>query len=137
MKKTNDKLRLAAMVMISIAVIATGSLFALGSLNEGDVTGAVLGGVIAATIIMFALVVFMRGNSDMKNGFPLRDERSQKVLERASSRAFYVSLYVLLGIGFLSDFITFRDVSQATSVSVGIMAILFAIFWAYYSRREI
>ena len=137
MKKTNDKLRMAAMLIISIVVIFTGSLFVMGSLNENDIMGAILGGIIVVIILFFALTVFVRGNRDMRKGFPLRDERSQKVMERASSKAFYVSLYILLGIGFLSDIIPFRDVSQATSIAVGIMAILFAIFWAYYSRREI
>ena len=137
MKKNNEKIRLIVLLVISIAVIATGSLFSLGSLNEGDMTGAILGGIIAVTIVLFAMKVFVRGNKDMRNGFPLHDERSQKVLERASSKAFYVSLYILLGIGFLSDVITFRDVSQATGITVGIMAIVFAIFWAYYNGREI
>ena len=52
--------------------------------------------------------------------------------------AFYVSLYLLLAVGFLSeDFISFRDVSQATDISVGIMALLFAIFLIYYNKKEI
>ena len=48
----------------------------------------------------------------------------------------FVTMYSLLAIGFLSeDVIHFRDVSQAASVAVGIMAILFAVFWAYYNRK--
>ena len=72
----------------------------------------------------------------MKEGYPLKDERSKKVIEKASSLAFYVTLYLLLAIGFLSeDVIKFRDVSQATSLAVGGMAILFAVFWAYYNGK--
>ena len=138
MKKRNDKSRLVAIVLVSIAVIVTGAFFSLGSLKEGDVVGAVLGSIIAITILFFAVIVFVRGSTSLKEGFPLHDERSRKVLEKASSKAFYVSLYVLLGIGFVSDeLIAFRDISQATSVAVGVMAILLAVFWAYYSRREI
>ena len=137
MKKSKESVRLVAIVLISIAVIVTGAFFSIGSLMEGEVVGAFLGSVIVITILFFAVIVFIRGNAALKDGFPLHDERSRKVLEKASSKAFYVSLYVLLGIGFLSDIITFRDVSQATSVSVGIMAILFAIFWAYYSRKAL
>jgi uncharacterized membrane protein len=136
-KKSNDKIRLAAIVIVSFAVIVTGALFSFGSLVQGEVIGAFLGAVIAITILFFAVIVFARGSAALKDGFPLHDERSRKVLEKASSKAFYVSLYMLLGIGFLSDIITFRDVSQATSVSVGIMAILFAVFWAYYSRKAL
>ena len=74
----------------------------------------------------------------MKDGFPLQDERSKKVMEKASSKAFYISLYFLLAIGFLSDdVIQFRDVSQATSLAVGGMAVLFAICWFFYNRRAV
>lgn len=136
-KKGNDKIRLVAIIIVSFLVITTGSIFSLNSLLQGDVIGSLLGGIIATIIVVFAIFVFVRGSRSLKEGFPLHDERSRKVLEKASSKAFYVSLYILLGIGFISETITFRDVSQATSVAVGIMAILFAVFWAYYSRREL
>lgn len=136
MKK--DKIRLTAIAIISLFVIVTGALFSYGSFKNGEVMGGILGVIIAIIILAFAISVFIRGNRDMKKGFPLQDERSKRVLEKASSRAFYVSLYLLLAVGFLSDnLIKFRDVSQATGVAVGGMAILFAIFWAYYNRKEI
>ena len=136
--KGKDKIRLTAIVIISLLVIVTGSLFSLNSFIQGEIAGGILGGIIATTILMFAIIVFIRGNKDMRGGFPLHDERSKKVLEKASSKAFYVSLYILLGIGFLSDdLLKFRDVSQATGLAVGVMAVLLAIFWAYYNRKEI
>jgi len=136
--KGKDKIRMTAMIMVSLLVIATGTLFSLTSFMKGDIAGGVAGVFIAITILVFAISVFIRGYRDMKKGFPLRDERSRRILEKASSKAFYVSLYLLLGVGFLSDdLIKFRDVSQATGIAVGMMAILFAVFWAYYSRKEI
>ena len=107
-KKGNDKIRLAAIIIVSFLVITTGSIFSLNSLLQGDVVGSLLGGVIATTIVVFAIIVFIRGSRSLEEGFPLHDERSRKVLEKASSKAFYVSLYMLLGIGFLSETITFR-----------------------------
>ena len=96
------------------------------------------GGLIAIIILAFAISVFRRGYGDVKKGFPMRDERSRKVIEKASSLAFYVTIYLLLAIGWLSeDIITFRDVSQATGLAIGLMAILFAAFWAYYNKREV
>jgi len=133
-----DKARMVSMLLISLLVIVTGTLWSVKAFMSGNVTGGVLGGLIALIILGFAMLVYIRGNRDMVKGFPLRDERSQKVMEKASSMAFYVSLYVFLGIGFLSeDMIPFRDVSQATSVGVGCMALLFAGFWAYYNKKEI
>ena len=137
-RRGGDKIRMAAMVVVSLFVIVTGTLFSYHSFKNGEIVGGVVGTVIALTILAFAISVYRRGNRDIKEGFPLQDERSRKVLERASSKAFYVSLYLLLAIGFLSDsLIKFRDVSQATGISVGAMALLFAVFWAYYNRKEI
>ena len=131
-----DKIRMTAIIIVSLFVIATGTLFSLMRFMKGDVAGGVGGALIALIILVFAISVFRRGNRDMKKGFPLQDERSKKVMQKAMSMAFLVSLYLLLAIGFLSDdLIKFRDVSQATSLAVGGMAILFAVFWAYYNRK--
>ncbi len=133
-----DKIRMFSMIIISLFVIITGTLFSLMGFRRGDIAGGIAGALIALTIVIFAISVFIRGNRDMKKGFPLQDERSRRVMEKASSRAFYVSLYLLLAVGFLSDgLLKFRDVSQATGLAVGMMAILFAVFWAYYNRKEI
>ena len=136
--KGKDRIRMTAIIVVSLLVITTGAAFSLMSFVQGDPAGGVAGALIALTILVFAISVFIRGSRDMRDGFPLSDERSTKVLERASSKAFYVSLYMLLAIGLLSDgVLQFRDVSQATSAAVGIMAILFAVFWAYYNRKEL
>jgi len=126
--KRTDKLRMMAMIVVSLFVIATGTFFSLKAFMGGDIGGGILGGMIAIIILIFAIFVFTRGNRDLKNGFPLKDERSIRVLEKASSKAFYVSIYLLLAVGFLSEgVIKFRDVSQATSIAVAGMAVLFGV----------
>jgi len=132
----NDKARLIAIIIISIVVILTGALFAFQSFNKGNINGGVLGIMIALIILIFAIIVYKRGRSDLKHGYPLKDERSKKVMQKAMSMAFLVTLYMLLAIGFLSEnIIKFRDVSQATGMAVGGMALLFLIFWIYYNRK--
>ncbi|OGJ22161.1 hypothetical protein A3K73_04130 [Candidatus Pacearchaeota archaeon RBG_13_36_9] len=131
-----DRIRLTAIIILSLLVIATGTLLMVTSFRKGEIAGGVLGMIIAVTILVFALLVFIRGNRDLKEGYPLKDERSKRVIEKASSTAFYVSLYLLLAIGYFSDdLIPFRDVSQATGVGVGGMALLFLIFWLYYHKK--
>jgi uncharacterized membrane protein len=143
MKKQNygvvkQRLRPFMFVLISIVVIATGILFWLNAYRKGDVVGGFLGFLIALTILGLAIFVFSKGSRDLREGYPLEDERSTTVKEKASSRAFYVSLYLLLLVGLLSDnVIVFRDVSQAMSATVGGMAVLFVAFWLYYSRKEL
>jgi uncharacterized membrane protein len=136
--RQNERIRLIAILIVSLLVIVTGTLFAYSSFRKGDIGAGVLGIIIAVTILGFALIVLKRGNKDLREGYPLKDERSKRVMEKASSVTFYISLYVLLGIGFLSeDWIKFRDVSQATSIAVGCMALLFLILWIYYNRKEL
>ena len=137
-KQKRDKLRLTGIIILSILVVSTGTLLSITSFMKGDTAGGVLGMIIAIMILGFAIFVFKRGNKNLKQGFPLKDERSQKVIQKAMSIAFLISLYLLLAIGWLSDdVIKFRDVSQATSVAVGGMAILFLIFWVYYNKKEL
>lgn len=136
--RRNDKIRLIAILTVSLFVIITGTLLTVTALQKGDISGAVLGAMIAISILAFAFFAYKRGNQDLKEGYPLHDERSRRVMEKATSKAFYVSLYLLLAIGFFSDsMIRFRDVSQATSVAVGGMAVLFLGFWIYYNKKEI
>lgn len=132
-----DKIRLVVITILSLFVIATGALLSYKSFKNGEVAGGILGVLIAVTILAFLIFVYRRGSRDLKEGYPLQDERSQRVMQKAMSRAFLLSLYLLLAIGWLSDgVIKFRDVSQATGVAIGGMAILFAVFWAYYNRKE-
>ena len=137
-RKGRDRARLTAIVIISLLVIITGALFSAKAFMNKDIPGGILGIIIALIILSFAVIVYRRGNRDLKNGYPLHDERSRRVLEKASSTSVDVSLYRLLAVGFGSDaLINFRDVSQATGISVGGMAILFLIFWAYYNKKHL
>lgn len=136
-EKGGHKIRLIAISVVTILIVLTGILFWVNAYFKGDVIGGIVGAVIAATILVFAVFIFMKGYKDMKEGYPVEDERSKRVKERAASRAFYASLYLLLIVGLLSDtVIKFRDVSQAVSATVGGMAILFAAFWLYYNNEN-
>ena len=133
-----DRLRMMSMIIVCLLVISTGAMFAVLTFRKGDISGGILGIAIAIIILAFAIFTFIRGNREIREGYPLHDERSRMVIEKASSKAFYVSLYIFLVIGYLSeDVIKFRDVSQATGVGIGGMTLLFLLFWAYYNRKEI
>jgi uncharacterized membrane protein len=135
--KRKNTFRLIAIIILSLFVITTGILFWINAYKKGDVAGGILGALIAITILVSIVLVFKKGNKSIREGYPLEDERSTRVKEKASSRAFYASLYLLLIVGLLSDsIIRFRDVSQAMSATVGGMAILFVAFWAYYNRKQ-
>jgi uncharacterized membrane protein len=137
-KMAADKARLALITIISLLVLATGVLFTWTSYNKGGIAGAALSSIISLTILGFFFFTFIRSSKDLKEGYPIKDERSARVLEKASSKAFYISLYLLLAMGFFSDsLIKFRDVSQATSLAVGGMALLFFACWLYYNGKAL
>lgn len=127
-----------AIIIVCLLVLVTGIFFSFNSFMNDDIAGGIAGVLIAVIILGYAIFVFKRGTRDIKGGFPLHDERSRRVLEKSSSKAFYISLYLFLIIGFVSDdIIHFRDVSQATGIGIGGMVLLFGLFWLYYNRKEI
>ena len=138
MKNKNNGIRTMMIALVILSIITVGVLASIKSFRDEGVTGGIIGIIISLIILGFFIFIFRRSNKSIKRGYPLKDERSNKITQKAMSMSFLVSLYLLLAIGFLSeDLIKFRDVSQATGVTVGGMAILFLIFWVYYSKKEI
>lgn len=94
--------------------------------------------IIAAILLVFFGLFALRRYKNSSKGFVFEDERSRRILEKAAAKSFYVSLYVLIAIGYLSEGrINFQDVSQATGSAIGIMGLLFFSFWMYYNKKEI
>ncbi|MFA6888555.1 MAG: DUF2178 domain-containing protein [Candidatus Woesearchaeota archaeon] len=133
-----DKIRFFAILVLTAFIIGITTVFSYRSFVQGDKIGGIVTILLSLLILGMIVFVFRKGNSDLKKGYPLQDERSKRVMEKATSKAFYVSLYALLLIGFLSDeIIQFKDTSQALNLVVGIMGLLFLGFWIYYHNKEI
>ena len=131
-----DKERTILMGVVSALVILTSLLWFGTVLSKGEIGNALFLAVPAVIIVIFAVGVFLRNYRSVKGGFPIEDERSKRVMEKAMAKAYLISIYLLLAIGWASDdLIQFRDASQATGAGIMGMAIAFALCWAYYSRR--
>ena len=132
---SRDKVK--AIVMIVLAIII-GTSFIVYAITSGNI-GHSLVLLVIATVILITIGLFaIKRYRDADKGLPFEDERSKRVMEKASSRSFMVAIYTLLLIGWLSDdIIPFRDVSQATSAVILVIAISFFGFWIYYNRKEI
>jgi len=136
--KSTLKLRQIFIIIITLIVIATITLFWINAFRKGDIAGGGIGIIISVTMLAYLIYVFQKGNKDIRAGYPLEDERSKRVKEKASSRAFYTSLYLLLLAGLLSgSVLKFSNPSQAITASVGLMSLLFAAFWLFYNKKEI
>jgi hypothetical protein len=88
--------------------------------------------IIIALIIAFAVILGIRRIQSRKRGQPAEDELSKQIMTRASSLAYYISLYLWLFVGFISDKTNWE---AHTLIGVGIlgMAVVFAASWLYVS----
>ena len=126
-----------SMLLFLLAVSVAGGLIAYAITSPSLGYTSILVSIAAILLVIFG-VFALRRYRDAKMGLPFEDERSRRIMEKAASKSFYVTLYVLLAIGIFSEgAIQFRDVSQATGTAVGIMALLWFAFWIYYGRMEI
>lgn len=87
-------------------------------------------------VVLFALFVGYKRLSSIKKGEPAEDEMSRKVMQKASSISFYISLYLWLAIGYFSDRFNYET---HTVIGTGIlgMAVTFAICWVVIYFRGI
>jgi uncharacterized membrane protein len=137
-----DKRRLLVMFIVLFLVVTTMILYSIMTVKNGAYSvGDVIAIILPFLIIVFMSILILSRYKDVKKGLPLEDERSKKVMNMASSRAFYVSLYWLLFISFFEDFfagiagLEKLDASQTVGGGIMGMAVLFIIFWFYYDRK--
>jgi uncharacterized membrane protein len=139
-KHSTDKTMVYSKLIVGILLSITLVLFAFTwGIKRGNFLGASLIIVIALTIVVFFIGYTRREFKSFKEGFPVEDERSNKVRTLAGYKAFLISIYWILIIGWASSngWIQFRDVSQATGAGILGMAIIFGLCWLYYNRKEI
>lgn len=126
------KKSLIVLIAAGLVLMATGLWF-FTSVNEFNSMILLHFGVILL-IVGFAVFFGFKRLSNAKRGEPVEDELSNRIRDKASSRTYYVSLFMWLIIGYLSDK---TSLEFHTLIGVGIigMALLFAGFWLYFSFK--
>ena len=76
----------------------------------------------------FALFLGFKRLTSAKRGEPAEDELSKKIMRKASSVSYYISLYLWLAIAYFSERINYET---HTIIGAGIlgMAVIFGICW--------
>ncbi|MFC1629714.1 hypothetical protein ACFL11_00600 [Patescibacteria group bacterium] len=141
MKK--NKTRLILITIVTIALLTTITLYGFTIASKGEVNiGTLIPFMIPLIIVIFMAFFITRRYKDMKQGMPLEDERSKKVITQAAAQSFYVSLYWLLVVSWFEPFFAKNlfgveklDAGQAIGVAIGGMAIFLFIFWFYYNKK--
>lgn len=130
------------MAIVLFLVVATMTLYSIMIVKDGTYEiGDIIVLFLPFMIIVGIASLILSRYKDVKKGIPLEDERSKKVMDMASSRAFYISMYWLLFISFFEDFfagiagLEKLDASQTVGGGIMGMAVAFIIFWIYYDRK--
>jgi len=124
----------ALAIIISILVLASTLLWITTSSPEN--LGEYTQFIIILIIVLFGLYVGYRRFTSEKRGQPPEDEFSKKVMQKAAALSYYVSLYLWLGIMYLTDKLkTETDVMFGWGI-LG-MAVIFGVSWLFYNFRGI
>lgn len=130
------KAKSTLLLIIAGSVCLTLGFWAYYSLEGTLATTDIFQFSIIILLIGFALYIGITRFQGERKGQPAEDELSKKILQKASSTAFYLSLYMWLIISYISD-----SKTQATHTWIGtgivIMAVLFAISWLFYRVKGI
>ena len=89
--------------------------------------------VIFLLIVFATFIVYNRLNS-IKKALPAEDELSKKIMEKAASKAFYISLYFWLGIMYIGNE-KIDDPEKLFGAGILGMALIFAISWLYFKFK--
>ena len=87
-------------------------------------------------VVLFALFVGYKRLSSARKGEPPEDELSKKVMQKASSLSYYISLYLWLALMYFSEKLNYET---HTIIGAGIlgMAIVLAVCWLVLNFRGI
>lgn len=87
-------------------------------------------------VVLFALFFGYKRISSSRKGEPTEDELSKRVMQKASSLSYYISLYLWLAIMYFSEKLNYET---HTIIGAGIlgMALVFAICWLVFNFRGI
>jgi len=117
-------------LMVSALVLVTTILWLLNTEKPMHISDFVQFGII---LVLVGFGVFV-GISRLKSGTrrePVEDELSIKILRKASSTAYYISIYMWLGFMYISDKIEWESHRLIGAGILG-MAVLFFVSWIFY-----
>jgi uncharacterized membrane protein len=138
-----DRTRFRAFLGIVFVVIILGTIFVVMSVNSGDDNWATLmSAAIVVSMATIALIVARIKLKDLKSGTPSEDERSRAIRMRAGYLAFYISMFLFLGMSFFHAIIENNEVSSLPTsewlmIYVAAMGSIFLVLNAFLKRKGV
>ena len=102
---------------------------------------SVVSGGILVTIVVIGIFVIWSFLKERRSGFPLKDERTQKITGTAATYTFYISSYftlALMGVNLLNEVFTdapLLETGYALVISVLVQSLTFGVIQAYLHRK--
>jgi uncharacterized membrane protein len=106
-----------------------------------NIQWTIASGGVLVTIVLIGIFVIWRGLKERRSGFPLKDERTQKITGTAAKYAFYTGSYfmlALMGVNLLNDTFTgvpLLETGYALLISVLVQNLAYIGILAYLNRK--
>ena len=139
----DGKARYWALVVVVVAVLAGVALYMAATVNVGvESWWTVVSAVILVGLALVAIAVVLKQRKELKSGFPKEDERSRAIRMRAGYLAFFISLYFLLGMGFIHGILEDQQMSLLPTsewlmIYVAVLGSIFLAVHAYLNRKGV
>ena len=117
MKKIIPVLMVSILVLVTTILWISNSKFSLPVVEIGQF-------IIIILLVGFAVYLGINRLRSVKRGEPAEDELSKRILQKASSFAYYVSLYLWVAMIFVND-----RMKIETEVLLGIGILGMAVIW--------
>lgn len=121
MKRTIVMFLVGALALVALVIWALKGHFS-GNVRE------ILNGGIVLVLVGFALFLGVSRLRSRRRGEPAEDEMSKGTMTRASSLSYYVSIYLWLFVGYISDKTSLPAHSLIGGGIMG-MAVVFLLCW--------
>jgi peptidoglycan/LPS O-acetylase OafA/YrhL len=122
-------------LLIGVVILSLGA-WVYYSNNDSLEIADLMQYAIIVVLVAFALIIGIRRLKSERRGEPAEDELSKKIMQRAASTAFYISLYWWLVLSYLSD-----DWQMETGSVIGKgimgMALIFVLSWFFYKMKGV
>ncbi len=138
-EKSKIQMLTVATVLVTVGVLAFLVILVLMEPLAGEFGLLML--LIAAVVVLLPIVLLMKVKRDLKQGFPLVDERGATIKRKAGHYAFMAAIYIILGFMYY-DFI-FVQVFEAPSLSPTeyflaldmVLVGVYVAFWWWFTRK--
>jgi len=134
-QKNDKKKLLIIIVLFGLLIVVISAWGMLDYLNTGKKSGVGIL-VIPLILVIFGFKLIKDKYNSLKQGEPLKDERSRKLETKAGAYAFYIGIYWLLGLSMAIDYFNLSiPASSVPSVGIAGLAIIFGLAYWYLSKR--